>query len=83
MNDHTRFSDLLPLYVSGALDRSQALAVEAHLDGCAECQADLSLWKAVSEEIAAGDRGIAVPRGLADLALAQARGPKGARLGSL
>ena len=57
MNEHTQISDLLPLYVSGALDRDQRLAVEKHLPACAECQADLALWKVLSGEIAAARPG--------------------------
>ena len=80
MNDHTlisdHLSDLLPLYVSGALDRDQQLAVEKHLALCGECQADLALWKAVSGEVVTASAVIQPPRGLADAALAQVAGAK-------
>src|SRR5512146_3049619 len=72
MNEHSKISDLLPLYVSGALDRDQRAAVEQHLPTCSECQADLALWKSVSAEIVTNDQGVSAPRGLVDQALAQA-----------
>ncbi len=75
MNEHSRISDLLPLYVSGVLDRDQHLAVEEHLPTCAECQADLALWKAVSGEIAASDQAVTAPRGLPARALEQIEVP--------
>ena len=48
MNEHNRISDLLPLYVSGALADDQRQAVEQHLPGCAACRADLALWRAMA-----------------------------------
>lgn len=72
MNEHSQISDLLPLYVSGALDRDQRAAVEQHLPGCPECQADLALWRSVSAEIVTNDQALSAPRGLAEQALAQA-----------
>ena len=72
MNEIDPISDLLPLYVSGALDRDQRLAVEKHLPGCPDCQADLALWKSVSAEVTAVDQTVAAPRGMADKALAVA-----------
>ena len=71
MNEHTQVSDLLPLYVSGALERERALAVEKHLGGCAECRADLALWRAAASEILAGGQAIASPGRLAERALEQ------------
>ena len=72
MNEIDPISDLLPLYVSGALDFDQRLAVEKHLPGCPDCQADLALWKSVSAEVTAVDQTVAAPRGMADKALAVA-----------
>ncbi len=76
MNEIDPISDLLPLYVSGALDRDQRLAVEKHLPGCPDCQADLALWKSVSAEVTAVDQTVEAPRGMADRALARARQPR-------
>jgi hypothetical protein len=69
-NEHTRVSELLPLYVSRALDPAQRAAVEKHLPGCPECQADLALWKAMAAEIVTAGQAAAAPKGLADRALA-------------
>ena len=69
MNEHAQLSDLLPLYISGGLDREQRLAVEKHLAGCAECQADLALWQTVAGAVVLEDQGVAAPRGLAERAL--------------
>ncbi len=73
MNDHIEITELLPLYVSGALDASQAKAVEEHLAACAECRSDLELWKSVSIAIQTGNRSVRAPEGLADRALAGIR----------
>ena len=70
MNEHTQITDLLPLYVSGALDRDQRAAVEQHLPTCAECQADLALWHSLVGEVRAQSQSAAAPRGLAERALA-------------
>jgi hypothetical protein len=75
-NEHDQISDLLPLYVSGALDRDQRRAVEQHLTGCAACCEDLALWAAMAGEIEAADQGITAPRDLASRALEGARKPR-------
>jgi len=69
MNEHTLISNLLPLYVSGALDRPRRDDVEKHLAVCAECQSDLALWKAVSVETRLENQSAAAPYGLADRAI--------------
>lgn len=51
MNAHTRFEELLPFYVSGQLSGAQRAEIETHLTTCADCQAELALWTAVSHEI--------------------------------
>jgi hypothetical protein len=38
---HRDVQDLLPWYAAGRLDPAEHAGVEAHLDGCAECQAEL------------------------------------------
>lgn len=69
MNEHTRISNLLPLYVSGALDRPQRDDVEKHLAVCAECKSDLAFWKAISVEIRLENQSAAAPNGLTDRAI--------------
>ncbi len=80
MNEHTQVSDLLPLYVSGALDPRQHALVDKHLPTCAECRADLALWQATAGEIVSNDQAVTAPRGLAEKALrdihAQANPPR-------
>lgn len=72
MNDHSQIADLLPLFAAYALDPKQRLLVEQHLVVCAECRADLALWKTVSKEIVSRDQEVAVPRGLFEKAMRQA-----------
>jgi anti-sigma factor RsiW len=38
--------DQLPLYVSGRLDDADQSKVEAHLQGCADCAAEVELLRA-------------------------------------
>jgi len=71
MNEHIAIADLLPMYVSGGLERSERQKVEHHLAGCAECQADLELWQAVSSEIVSANRQLAASPALAERALAR------------
>ena len=73
MNKHNRISDLLPLYVSGALTDDQRQAVEQHLPECAACRADLALWRGMAGEISTADQVVAAPPDLADRALARVR----------
>ena len=73
MNEHNQISDLLPLYVSGALERDQRLGVEQHLPTCADCRADLALWQAAASEITAADQSVSAPRDLAGRALKRVR----------
>jgi len=58
---HERAQLLMPWRVNGTLDRTEAALFEAHLDECAECQADLAAETALS----AGLAGMAMPE-LAD-----------------
>lgn len=73
MSEHHLITDLLPLYVSGTLDRDQRLSVEQHLPTCAECQSDLALWLAVAGEVIAADQAIRAPHDLAGRALERVR----------
>lgn len=73
MSDHNSISEMLPLYVSGALEHNQRQVVEKHLAGCAECRSDLALWSLAAGEILTGGRAAAAPTQLAERALLQAR----------
>jgi len=70
MNEHITIADLLPMYVSGRLERLERQKVERHLAECAECQADLELWQAMSGEIVSANLQLAAPPALAERALA-------------
>ena len=61
MNAHERYQDLLPLFVAGQLDETERAEMETHLITCEECQADLALWNAVSEEIKASNQVVEAP----------------------
>jgi hypothetical protein len=69
----------LLLYAANQLEDRERARFEKHLAECAECQADLELWKTVSEEIVASDSAESAPVPLAERALAQIRQPRGLR----
>lgn len=58
MSKHEELNNLLPLYVSGRLDEARCRSIDAHLQTCAECRADLVLWKATAGEISRQDEQI-------------------------
>ncbi|MGH6963674.1 MAG: anti-sigma factor family protein [Phenylobacterium sp.] len=49
---HGELRELLPWYVTGQLDEAEAARVEAHLDGCDECQAELRFEERLESEVA-------------------------------
>ena len=49
---HNELRELLSWYVTGQLDAAEAARVEAHLDGCAECQAELRFEQRLESEVA-------------------------------
>ncbi len=61
----------LILYAANRLDERERSRFEEHLASCAECQADLPLWKAVANEIVASDTPEVAPSHLAERALEQ------------
>lgn len=68
------------LYAADQLDEAARLRFEKHLAGCAECQADLGLWRAVGKEIRASDSAERLPVNLAERALQQIHQPSAPRL---
>jgi hypothetical protein len=70
----------LILYAANRLDETERLRFEKHLADCAECQADLKLWRAVAEEIIASDSAEPVPAQLAERALERIHQPTAPRL---
>jgi len=51
-NAHATTQRLLPWYVNGALDDSERELVEAHLDGCVECRAELDAEHQLETDVA-------------------------------
>jgi anti-sigma factor RsiW len=50
--DHEANRELLPWYVTGKLEGDERASVEAHLAGCADCQAELRFQRRLREEVA-------------------------------
>jgi hypothetical protein len=75
MNDHERIAELLPLHAAGQLDDAGRSEVERHLETCAECRAELALWRTVSGEVAATGRAVVPPEGLAERTLRRIHTP--------
>jgi anti-sigma factor RsiW len=86
---HNEAVALLPWYAVGALAPDEAARVEAHLEGCAECQAELKFDRRIGPQIASLP--LDVERGWADMrrritvpaappAAARRRNPVGPRL---
>lgn len=70
----------LILYAANQLDEAERLRFEKHLAGCADCRADLQLWKAVAEEIVASDSAETAPAQLAERTLERIQQPTAPRL---
>lgn len=49
---HDAASELLPWYVTGQLAPDEAARVGAHVDGCAECQAEVAFQRRLEAEVA-------------------------------
>jgi len=79
--NHTVEESMLVRYAAGQLSTAERAALEQHLAGCAECRADLALWRMVAEETGAASRAIAAPPQLAERALARIQAPSGAGRG--
>lgn len=63
------------LYSANQLDADERARFEKHLADCADCQADLLMWKSVADEIHASDSAEAAPPQLAERALEQIHKP--------
>ncbi|HEV2366145.1 MAG TPA: zf-HC2 domain-containing protein [Caulobacteraceae bacterium] len=53
--DHEAARTLLPWYVTGGLETAERAMVDAHVGGCAECQAELRFERLLQSEAAALD----------------------------
>ncbi len=49
--DHTYVQELLPQYAAHSLNETAHQQVEAHLAGCASCQADLADWRLIIDAL--------------------------------
>jgi anti-sigma factor RsiW len=50
---HDEFLELMPWYVSGALEPAERARFETHLGGCAACQAELAIERRLHAEVSA------------------------------
>jgi len=64
-DEHREAQDLMPWFVSGRLEPAERARVQAHVDGCAECQADLRTEARLEAEVARLP--LDVERGWADM----------------
>lgn len=62
-------------YAANQLSERERLEFEKHLAGCAGCQADLSLWQDLANEVIASDSAVTAPAYLADAALETIHAP--------
>jgi len=52
-DQHHQVFDLLPWYATGQLDPADLAQVEAHLDGCADCQGELKFQRQLASALSA------------------------------
>jgi len=83
--EHTRYQEWIELAAEGELDGADGAALDAHLEGCADCRAEMVRSRALSERLATAR--IAVRPGFArevlgalDPAPWEARAPRAWRL---
>src|SRR5690606_33933054 len=62
-------------YAANQLNESERADFEKHLAGCASCQADLTLWRSLANEVIASDSAVPAPVHLADSALEAIHAP--------
>jgi hypothetical protein len=75
MNEHQGYEDRLPLYAAGQLEALERAEMEQHLQACAECRADLELWRAVGTQVMISSSQVSAPPDLAERALRRLRAP--------
>lgn len=73
MTDHGDIKGQLAAYALGALDAAETRALEAHLDGCAECRAELREHGDVLVSLAEGLPAPEVPGAMRERVLKRAR----------
>ncbi|MCL4268765.1 MAG: zf-HC2 domain-containing protein [Anaerolineales bacterium] len=62
-------------YAANQLNESERADFEKHMAGCASCQADLTLWQSLANEVIASDSAVPAPVHLADSALEAIHAP--------
>ena len=75
MNVHD--PETIALYAAGRLTADKAAAVEAHLAGCPECQAELAFWRGLGDTIDTSSAAAVPPSDLAERVLVQIHTPSG------
>ncbi len=75
MKEHTEFEELLPFYAAGGCTPLQKREMDEHLRDCLECQSELAMWRAVSNEIETSNATIALPVGIPAQALSKIHTP--------
>lgn len=76
---HHRIEELLPAYALGAAEPAEAREVEAHLEGCAECRAELAAWRGTAEAVASAATPVPPPPAVRARLLARVGEEAGAR----
>lgn len=75
--EHDDVFQLIPAYALGALDEGEVGAVEAHLDGCMACRAELALYEDVADQLALAVPQVAPPAALRERLMARVERPAG------
>lgn len=73
-DEHAQFLDELGAYLVGGLDSDEASAVRRHLEGCADCRAELNALDGINELMEAAALTVPPPPGLQDRVLAAVEG---------
>lgn len=74
MEHDTHSTDLLPAYVLDILDPAERVEVQAHLDTCSECRAEVAALNEVTDLLALAVPQMVAPEGLRERVLDEARG---------
>lgn len=72
---NTHYPEQIPLYVAGQLNADERAALEQHLHGCPDCQAELRFWRELATEVVASSASTRAPADLADRAIKRIQAP--------
>jgi len=73
MSDHDELRDIVPAWLLGALEPEEAERVSAHVEDCAECQADIARLRPAAAAVGVASPRAAAPAGMRERILARAR----------